>query len=143
MFVSKLHAFGPSELTLYVRPIATNGGRGCAVPGMMKWHYAIIYTGKEPPAPRPQELPSVGEYGMMESVRVKQKVKTQKLDEMCRINFAKMYTFEHNVKVLDFGNVSEDSLLTLLSQWRYVLDLNTDAIASASYVTAPHISALC
>lgn len=33
----------------------------------------------------------------------------QKLDQMSRINFGKMYTVEHNVKVMSVGNISEAS----------------------------------
>jgi hypothetical protein len=33
----------------------------------------------------------------------------QKLDQMSRINFGKMYTVEHNVKVMSVGKISEGS----------------------------------
>jgi hypothetical protein len=71
----------------------------------VKWQHAIIYTGEHPPSPRSDELPTFGEYGMVESIRVKPKAKDDKLNEMARINFAKIYTIEHNVKVLEFGVV--------------------------------------
>lgn len=41
-----------------------------------------------------------------------------------RINFGKMYTVEHNVKVYDFGDVRRSSLSMLVKQWRYVFDNN-------------------
>lgn len=41
-----------------------------------------------------------------------------------RINFGKLYTVEHNVKVYDFGDVRRSSLSALVKQWRWVLDAN-------------------
>lgn len=43
-----------------------------------------------------------------------------------RINFAKIYTVEHNVKVYDFGDVHEKFVTQLLASWTWVLnrDLN-------------------
>jgi len=73
---------------------------------------------------------------MMKSIRVIPERRTVKLNEISRINFAKTYTVEHNVKVLEFGKVHKDSMLILLNQWRWVLDCNTDAIVDASDVKA-------
>jgi hypothetical protein len=39
-----------------------------------------------------------------------------------RINFGKMYTVEHNVKVYDFGDVRKSSIPALIQQWKWVLD---------------------
>jgi len=41
----------------------------------------------------------------------------RKADRMARIDFGRMYTVEHNVKVLDFGNVHTSHLGRLQSQW--------------------------
>jgi hypothetical protein len=74
---------------------------------------------------------------MMESIRVNPKAPLGTLNEMSRINFAKLYTVEHNVKVLEFGDVHVNFVLTLLKQWRYVYRKDIDGIVDASYVIPP------
>lgn len=99
------------------RPILTYQGQGVARKGVCKSDHAIIHTTKEPPAPTLQEAPSRGESGMMSrSIRVDVDVKTDKLDEMSRVNFGKHYTIEHKAKVKSLGKVNRDSLQPLLSQ---------------------------
>jgi hypothetical protein len=39
------------------------------------------------------------------------------MDPMARLNYAKIYTVEHNVKVYDFGIVHEDYLDTFKHQF--------------------------
>ena len=39
------------------------------------------------------------------------------LDKMSRIDFSRMYTVEHNVKVYDFGNVHETYIPRLTQNW--------------------------
>jgi hypothetical protein len=58
---------------------------------------------------------------MLSPIRVIPKSKTTKLDPMSRINYSKIYTVEHNVKVYDFGDVDEDYHERLLEQWKKVL----------------------
>jgi hypothetical protein len=102
----------------------TYGKQGCAKPGVLKWQHAIIYTGKDEPAAQPGEQPRQGEYSMMQGIRVAPRSRQDKLDPLSRINFAKIYTVEHNVKVYDFGDVHEDSLVPLKVQWKYTLKRN-------------------
>jgi hypothetical protein len=66
-------------------------------------------------------MPQAGEYGMMSSIRVKARSRQEKLHAKSLINFSKMYTVEHNVKVYDFGDVAEDDIKRLKEQWKYVL----------------------
>jgi hypothetical protein len=40
---------------------------------------------------------------------------------MSRIDFARTYTVEHNVKVYEFGQVHRDSLQRLTNQWILVM----------------------
>jgi hypothetical protein len=100
----------------------TYGGQGCGKSGIIKWQHAIIYTGKDEPAPRDNERPAEGEYSMMAPIRVRPASKQGKLDPLSRINFGKIYTVEHNVKAYNFGDVHEDFIKTLKVQWKYVLD---------------------
>lgn len=45
----------------------------------------------------------------------------QYLDRMSRLNFRKVYVVEHDVKVMDVGFVSRDSLPYLISYWGRVI----------------------
>jgi hypothetical protein len=99
----------------------TYNRQGVTKPGLSKWQHAIAYTSKEPEL-LPGEEPAEGEYGMMAAIRVKPKSRQEKLQKESRINFAKIYTVEHNVKVCEFGDVHEKHLGTLRKQWKYVLD---------------------
>jgi hypothetical protein len=62
---------------------------------------------------------------MMSSIQVEPRLERGKLDPMSRINFAKIYMVEHNVKVFDFGIVHSDSMPVLKNQWQYTLKLDT------------------
>lgn len=47
----------------------------------------------------------------------------QKLDPMSRLNFGKIHTVEHNVKVKPVGKVTEESMLSLLAYARSSLKI--------------------
>jgi len=89
--------------------------------GTKKWQHAIAFVGSEQPRCQPGEVPAEGEKGMMGPIRVVPKKKQDKMHDMSRINFAKIYTVEHNVKVYDFGDVHRDYLARLRHQWKDVL----------------------
>jgi hypothetical protein len=101
------------------RPIQTYTGRGVAKTAVTKNHHAIIFTGKEPRRTK-DEKPGKDELGMRPSVRVNALKKTDKLDPMSRINYAKIYTVEHNVKVYDFGQVDPQYEHILISNFNDV-----------------------
>lgn len=104
------------------RPIQTYSGRGVSKEGVLKYEHCIIYTGSEPP-PLEVELPIIIdedgtiERGMLESIKVNPAFRGGRMDPMSRLNFAKVYTVEHNVKVAEFGDVSPDSLVILKHQF--------------------------
>jgi hypothetical protein len=54
---------------------------------------------------------------MLPGIRVIPKSRRGKLDKMSRVDFSRMYTVEHNVKVFDFGAVYPPHLGRLQSQW--------------------------
>jgi hypothetical protein len=75
---------------------------------LIKNQHAIIFTGSRAPEAKHDEEPDSSnplEQGMRPPIRVKQKVYKEKLDKMSRLNYRKIYTVEHNVKVRDFGEV--------------------------------------
>jgi hypothetical protein len=66
------------------------------------------------------EAPTKGERGMLASIRVRPAYRGDAIFPSSRINYAKLYTVEHNVKVYEFGDVHEKSLPLLKSSWDYV-----------------------
>jgi hypothetical protein len=60
-------------------------------------------------------------YLTKKSITVDKASADQKLDRMSRLNFKKVYTIEHNVKVMSVGRVTKDSLPVLLGYWRQSL----------------------
>ena len=74
--------------------------------------------GAKAPQPRPGELPRDGESPMRDPIRVISNQRQDQMDVMSHVNYNKVYTVEHNVKVYDFGEVHPDDLREFLSTWR-------------------------
>ena len=72
------------------------------------------------PLPQPEEAPSRKERGLLVAIRVDGDSPEQKLDVMSRIDFGKVYTIEHNVKVCSMGMVNRASESALLYQLKIV-----------------------
>jgi hypothetical protein len=68
----------------------------------------MIWSSEEP-EPNEDELPNEDERPMLAPIRVDPRSRTDALDPMSRVNFVKLCTIEHNVKVYDFGMVHKDS----------------------------------
>ena len=113
--------FFSKYLTKSFSSIQTYNRRGVGKPGVPKNEHAIIYTSASAPNPLQTELPqSRYEEGMLSSIRVNAN-NNDVLDTMSRINFGKIYTVEHNVKVFDFGQVDNNFRLILHRQFWDVL----------------------
>jgi len=83
-----------------------------------KAEHAIIYTGKRAPAPLDSEAPNRGEVGLLpRAIRIDSDNPGEKLDTLSRVDFGKVYTIEHNVKVRSLGQVSRDSVQALQYQF--------------------------
>ena len=95
--------------------INTYSGRGVARRGTVKSEHAIIHTGRSAPQPAPDEQTFSGEAGLRDPIRVDPDLRNDKLDPRSRLNFGKVYTIEHNVKVRSFGMVHRNSLPALLN----------------------------
>jgi hypothetical protein len=67
---------------------------------------------------------------MLPSIHVKPTERGEKITQPSRINYAKMYTVEYNVKVYDFGMVRQEFVDRLKQSWRYVLDQTESAPSS-------------
>ena len=90
-------------------PVNTYGGQGTLKYGLNVQDHALIYTGATPP---PLLL---GEEELeKEPLRIIPTDSSYELDVASRVNFGKVYTVEHNLKVKDVGLISEQSLPKLL-----------------------------
>lgn len=99
----------------------TYGGQGVSKKQVEKSQHAIIYTGKVAPGPSAEERPARGELGLLpQSIRVDPDEKYHFLDPMSRVDFAKTYTIQHNIKVRSIGKVNRDSMSALQSQYKAV-----------------------
>lgn len=98
-------------------PILTYNGLGVSKRGVVKAEHGIIYTGLRAPAPSPEELPVGNEVGMCpKAVQVQSNDRSEKLAPMSRINYGKIYTFEHSVECRGIGVVVHASLPDLRQQ---------------------------
>lgn len=71
-------------------------------------------------APGEQLLPNT-------PICVRRKNLSDKLDHLSRLNYAKVYTVEHNVKVSFIGRVSESSKPSLISDYNKINQLLYEA----------------
>lgn len=84
----------------------TYSGHGLLKKGVKAADHCIIYTGK------PESLK--GEEILNSSIQMVPHSPRTKLDKMSRLNYAKVYTVEHNVKVCFIGEVTGKHLRRLL-----------------------------
>ncbi|EAW14327.1 uncharacterized protein ACLA_073620 [Aspergillus clavatus NRRL 1] len=95
----------PQSKWAWCLPITTYGGQGVAKLGVIPEQHAVVYMR----GTRPR-------YGSHEPRMTKDPLEIepatpdQKLDPMSRLNFGKVYTVEHNVKVLPVGIISPRSM---------------------------------
>jgi hypothetical protein len=105
--------FANAPLTT-VRAITTHSGKGAAQKNASE--HGIVYTGKEPPPPLNTER------GMLTAaIRIDPFEGSGPLHRASRVNYAKTYTIEHNVKVKPYGTVNNLHMHHLFKQWTEVL----------------------
>ncbi|KAF2204019.1 hypothetical protein GQ43DRAFT_429373 [Delitschia confertaspora ATCC 74209] len=103
-----------------------------------KNHYAIVYTGARPPSPEQGEIARPGEEPMGEPIRVVAKNPwVDKMRPKSRINFVKLYTVEHNVKVYHFGEVDKDEEWKLITQWKKAWGIQTSPLTRPAQINYP------
>lgn len=85
-----------------LRPILTYGGQGTTKYGSHPEDHAVIYSSKEG---GPQYLYNETKI-IKKPIRCDIKQPEEKLDPASRLNYAKLYTVEHNVKVMFIGRVA-------------------------------------
>lgn len=95
--------------------MSTYGGRGTLKPGLSLADieaHAVIYMAGTPSDADPNEKI------VKQPIAVKPAREDQKLHRMSRINFDKIYTIEHNVKVMNVGKVLDTSIHNLSLYFR-------------------------
>jgi hypothetical protein len=110
------------KLTFSDRAINTYNGLGVTKPGFSqedKSAHSIVYMTDA----RPYCLPEEGRYLVKKPIAIERASSDQELDRMSRLNFRKIYTSEHKVKVMAVGQVTKESLSLLHVYWRASLAL--------------------
>jgi hypothetical protein len=105
----------PDQLTPNTSsPINTYGGQGLTKNGLstkeIEKHTIIYMAGTNPNA-----LPQEHQRGLVkEPIAVNPASHDQKLKAMSRLNFGKLYTVEHNIRAMNVGMVTKDSMPNLM-----------------------------
>jgi hypothetical protein len=95
----------------------TYGGQGTAKKGVKANDHAMIYTGSK----APKEVS--GEKKLNKKpVRVQNLSERDKLAPESRVNYSKVYTIEHNVKVCFIGEVHKDSQAVFFADFKRTFD---------------------
>lgn len=99
------------------RPILTYSNQGVAKPGVKAAHHAVIYSSKRPPSKLS------GEPELLNApIQIEMVFAGDKLVPESRLNYAKVYTVEHNVKVHFIGRVHKDSISTFKEDFGRIQD---------------------
>lgn len=96
-------------------PINTYNGKGLAKPGLNerdRQAHAIIHMEGTQPQYAPREPRSA-----KKPISVRPAAADQRLDPMSRVHFGKVHTVEHNVKVMNVGNITGTSLEYFEGYW--------------------------
>ncbi|PMD40895.1 hypothetical protein L207DRAFT_529192 [Hyaloscypha variabilis F] len=91
-------------------PIHTYQQQGAMKAGAQAHHHAAIYSGNE--------VVIEGENLTKKGIRVEMFFPNEKLDPASRINYAKVYTIEYNVKVFFIGRVPSKYVVRLLGDYQ-------------------------
>jgi hypothetical protein len=92
----------------------TYGSQGTNKPGVKAEYHAMIYTDEKVPSPLP------GEQLVKRAVRMEPSSPEEKLDLESRVNYAKVYTIEHNIRVCFIGKIHANSRATFDTDFKVV-----------------------
>jgi len=110
LYVISLLYVETGPILIFKRPILTYRGQGTSKHGANAQDHAIIYTevkGKKDQ--RVTELPHEKKLTKT-PIRVEPRTPRDLLDPASRLNYAKIYTIEYNVKVCFIGKIHEESM---------------------------------
>jgi hypothetical protein len=88
-------------------PISTYGHKGVGKNGVHVEDHAVIFTGKKPFMTEEEITKGLG---ARQPISVVPDSPRGKLDKMSRLNYAKPYTVEYNIKVWFIGRIAEKSM---------------------------------
>ncbi|KAH7416796.1 hypothetical protein BKA64DRAFT_701582 [Cadophora sp. MPI-SDFR-AT-0126] len=111
-------------------PILTYGGQGTTKRGVHAADHAIIYTSKKD---GPQLMQNEVLY--KEPIRMEPIDDSHKLDEASRVNYRKVYTVEHNVKVMFIGDLTKTARAQVIADYNLVHPLLTNSDPETDYTT--------
>ncbi|OJJ01723.1 hypothetical protein ASPVEDRAFT_130660 [Aspergillus versicolor CBS 583.65] len=94
-------------------PISTYGNRGVAKPNVDPYTHAIVYPRGTPPIQAANEPRMV-----KEPLEVALELLDETLNPMSRLDFGKVHTVEHNVKVLPIGRITSRSMTRFIQYTR-------------------------
>lgn len=98
-------------------PLTTYGGQGTLKRGVNPDNHAVAYDSRRKPTTK------AGEKMQKRPFPIKVEDPQEKIDPMTRLEFSKVYTVEHNVKVLKIGRIPDEHLNMLR---RYFADSMAD-----------------
>lgn len=88
-------------------PLYTHNGQGTLKFGVKSEDYAAVYPMGDEPKTKPEEVLDKNSFPII----VENTAET--IDPMSRLNFGRVYTIEHNVKVLKVGRIPDEYLALL------------------------------
>lgn len=102
-------------------PILTYGGQGATKAGVRASDHAIVHDANESePDAAPGEL--LGKYAL----RIVLEVEGETLDPMSRIDFGKVYTVQHNIKVMNVGRIHKLDIRSLKRSYNESMRMDDD-----------------
>ncbi|KAL4973452.1 hypothetical protein BDW66DRAFT_104875 [Aspergillus desertorum] len=114
--IRRMVVFRQYEQCSWCFAITTYNGRGVAKRGVNPDKHAIVYMRGTRPTLGPGEPRMI-----KEPLEVAPETPDEHLDPMSRLNFSKIYTVEHNVKVLPIGQIPSRSMIRFREYARYEL----------------------
>ncbi|PVH81151.1 hypothetical protein DL98DRAFT_360724, partial [Cadophora sp. DSE1049] len=116
-------------------PILTYGGRATLKSGAHGEDHAAVYCNQQT-----KRGPTMleGENMRKKPIKIDIRLPSEKLDPLSRLNYAKVYTVEHNVKVNFIGEVNRryEQLVSVVDTW---LGISPDGDASSETRVAAHM----
>ena len=106
-----------ASLLTHYSPILTYGKQGTAKPGVKADYHAIIHASSQAPSELKNE-PKLSK----KPVRVVLDNAGEKLRKESRVNYSKIYTVEHNVKVCFIGKIHKDYEARFFTDFKRIFD---------------------
>lgn len=117
-------------LANFNRAISTHSGNGAARNDVSD--HGVVYTGLQPPTTYKYE-----EGILPVAIRIDPMQPANQLHPKSRLNYGKVYTIEHNVRVKPYGIVNKKSMHVLMHQFTLVFFRNRPSSSVANAIRQP------